>query len=116
MGLGPRASNLLARINAAEPIWSNPFAMQLEAQQRGEARREKAIWHAQRHTTPKRPEAPALPLGKVKGKDRGWLWNGESIGSKGLYNGHEYLASEIRKAGFKLPKIAKLKKQKAVET
>ena len=105
MGLGPHGSSLSERVALPPPVWSNPFAMQMEGIARAEARREMAIWHRQKHAAPRKPEAPVLPLGKVKGQERGWIWNGESIGSKSLYNGHEYAAATIRKAGFKLPKL-----------
>mgnify|MGYP001592563862 CR=1 FL=1 len=107
MGLGPHQTSLLARIAAPAPVWSNPFAMQMEVQERGEARREKAQWHRQKHAAQRKPEAPVLPLGKAKGQERGWLWNGESMPSKGLHNGHAYTAAQVRKAGFKLPVLRK---------
>jgi hypothetical protein len=107
MGLGPRNSSLLKRLNTIPPIWSNPFAMQMEQQQRGEARREKAIWHAQRHSHPKRPLAPVTALPKAKGYDRVWQWDGEDIPSKGLVKDSTYTAKQLRKAGFKLPVIPK---------
>ena len=110
MGLGPRSTSLLARIAAPPPVWGNPFAMQMEAQERGEARQEKAQWHRQRHAAQRKPEAPVTALPKAKGQERGWVWNGEDIPSKSLYNGHAYTAVQVRKAGFKLPKLSKEQK------
>ena len=105
MGLGPRHSSLSDRVKLPPPVWTNAFSMMLEGIARAEARRERAIWHRMKHAVVRKPEAPVLPLSKVKGQERGWIWNGESIGSKSLYNGHEYAAATIRKAGFKLPKL-----------
>ena len=105
MGLGPHGCSLLQRIAATPPMWMNPFAMQMEGIARGEARREKAIWHAQRHASPRKPEAPVAALPKCKGEARLWLWEGESIESKGLHKECHYTAEALRKAGFKLPKI-----------
>ena len=107
LGLGPNGTSLLARIAAPAPVWSNPFAMQLEAQERGEARQAKAQWHRQKHAAQRKPEAPVTALPKVKGQERGWVWNGESMPSKSLYNGQVYTATAIRKAGFKLPVLRK---------
>ncbi len=112
-GLGPRGTSLKAKLGQASGLtFSDPFAMQLEQQERKEQRVAATMRWANRNRTPPKPEAPVLPLGKLKGRDRGWLWNGDSIGSKGLYNGHEYVASDIRKAGFKLPKLAQTKAQR----
>jgi len=107
MGLGPRHTSLLERLAATPPVWGNPFAMQMEQQQRGEARREKAIWHAMRHAHPKRPLAPATPLPKAKGYERMWQWDGESIPSKKLKQNDVYTAAELREKGFKMPAIPK---------
>ena len=111
MGLGPHNSSLLERLKATPPVWSNPFAMQMEQQARGEARREKAIWHAMRHSHPKRPLAPVTALPKAKGYDRVWQWDGEAQPSKGLTPGATYTAAQLRKAGYKLPKIPKAERK-----
>lgn len=79
--------------------------MQCEQIDRGEARREKAIWHAMHRAAPRQPEAPAAPQPKLKGIDRDWIWTGESIPSKNLHQDGHYSGAEIRKAGFKLPKL-----------
>lgn len=105
MGLGPRGSSLLERTGIPAVVWRDPFAMQLEQQDRGEQRRLKAIWHATRHAPPKKPIAPVESSGKVKGGPRVWVWVGESIESKGMLKGNGYTGERIRKAGFKLPKI-----------
>jgi hypothetical protein len=81
--------------------------MQLEQQQRGEARREKAIWHAMRHSHPKRPLAPVRSMTKEKGYPRTWLWEGEAIESKGIIPGKVMTSEQLRKAGFKLPTLPK---------
>lgn len=107
MGLGPRNISLLERLGAPLPVWSNPFAMQMEQQQRGEARREKAIWHRMRHSQLKKPLAPVTALPKAKGYDRVWQWDGEDIMSKGLKQNSTYTAKQLRKAGFKLPVLGK---------
>ena len=108
MGLGPHSMPLLQRINAPEPMWSNPFAMQMEAQARGEARQLKRIWHQQRHATPRKPEAPVRAMTKEQGeKERFWCWIGEDVPSKGIIAGKVMKAAEIRKAGYKLPKLEK---------
>jgi hypothetical protein len=105
VGLGPRGTSLAQRVSLPPPVWSNPFAMQMEGIARAEARRERAIWHRMKHAAPRKPEAPVTPKPKEKGKSRTWLWVGEGIASKGMYEGYTYTAEQLRKAGFKLPKI-----------
>lgn len=105
MGLGPKGSSLLDRTGQPAKVWRDPFAMQLEQQDRGEQRRLKAIWHATRHAKPAKPLAPVEAREKAKGLERLWRWTGESIQSKGMIHGFSYKAGEIRKAGFKLPRI-----------
>ena len=109
MGLGPHGSSLAERVALPPPVWSNPFAMQLEGIARAEARRERAIWHRQKHAAPRKPEAPVSESNtKVihNGKnERMWIWEGEDIASKGLFHWRQYTSSQIRKAGFKLPKL-----------
>jgi hypothetical protein len=79
----------------------------LEQQDRGEQRKLKAIWYAERHKTPKKPEAPVAAEPKLKGEPRMWKWTGESIPSKGFTAGEVYSVEQIRAAGFKLPKMEK---------
>ena len=107
MGLGPRKTSLLERLDAPPPVWSNPFAMQMEGISRGQARREKAIWHSMRHAHPKRPEAPVRAMTKEKGYARMWCWIGEAIESKCIIPGKVMTAAQIRAAGFKLPNLEK---------
>lgn len=107
MGLGPKHSSLLERCGMPMQVWRDPFAMQMEQQDRREARQEKARWHAAHRAMPKRPEAPVHSLPKTKGRDRLWHWDGESIPSKGIEQGQLYTAAELRKAGFKLPRLGK---------
>ena len=112
-GLGPHNTSLLQRIDAPEPVWSNPFAIQMEAQQRGEARQLKRIWHQQRHSTPKKPVAPVRQMTRECGEsERFWCWIGEDIPSKGIIAGKVMKAIEVRKAGYKLPKLEKKVKVK----
>ena len=105
MGLGPHGSSLSERMALPPPVWSNPFAMQMEGLARAEARREMAIWHRMKHAVPRKPEAPVEALPKEKGHERKWLWAGGDIISKGLRKDYTYTAGAIRKAGFKLPKL-----------
>lgn len=109
MGLGPHSSSLLERVAGWSQPWRDPFAMQLEQADRREARQQKAIWHAMHRAAPKKPEAPVEAKPKEKSKTRTWLWVGESISSKGLQKDYTYTADQIRKAGFKLPKLEKKK-------
>jgi hypothetical protein len=81
--------------------------MQCEQIERGEARRAKAIWHAARHRAQRKSEAPVSPMPKEKGQERKWCWVGEPIYSKGLIHSGYYTSAEIRKAGFKLPRLKK---------
>jgi hypothetical protein len=93
--------------------------MQLEQQDRREARREKAIWHAMHRAAPKKPEAPVEQTNeKVLDSTkpgatmvRAWRWKGEIINSKGLVPELLYSASTLRAAGFKLPKLKKEEKK-----
>src|SRR3989304_589035 len=104
MGLGPHSSSLLDRTGQPAQPWRDPFAMQLEQQDRREARQLKAIWHAQHRAQPKKPEAPVVGLKKMKDQPRLWTWIGETIESKGMLHQGTYSTETIRKAGFKLPK------------
>ena len=107
-GLGPNGTSLIQRVGRIEdPQFLGVQWIEMEQKARGKARLIARIKHQQKHKMVKKPEAPVLPLGDEKGEKRVWLWNGESIGSKSLYNGYEYLGSEIRSAGFKLPKLMK---------
>jgi len=105
MGLGPKGSSLIDRCGHDAAPWRDPFAMQLEQQDRLEQRRLKAIWWAMKHKKAQKPEAPVLALKKVKGVPRQWKWWGEDIISTGMLRDGVYFAEDIRKAGFKLPKI-----------
>ena len=105
MGLGPNGASLLDRTGQPAQVWRDPFAMQLEQQDRREARQEKAIWHAMHRAQPRKPEAPVVVIKKAKGEVRCWMWEGEDIPSKPLYKGTVYTSEQIRKAGFKLPKV-----------
>ena len=107
MGLGPHSSSLLERVAGWSQPWRDPFAMQLEQQDRREARQQKAIWHAQHRAQPRKPEAPVLAMPKSKGQDRLWCWHGNSIESKDMIHNRNYTAEQIRKAGFKLPVMKK---------
>jgi hypothetical protein len=109
MGLGPKESSLLDRTGRPLEPWSNPFTMQCEQIERGQARRLRAIWYAERHRKAQKPEAPAQPIPKAKGYDIMWQWDGESIPSKGLEKDKLYTAAQLREAGFKLPKLAQRK-------
>jgi hypothetical protein len=109
MGLGPYGSSLAYRIALPPPVWSNPFAMQMEGLARAEARRERAVWHRMKHAVARKPEAPVTAEPKHKGIERDWVWTGESILSKNLHQGGHYSGAMIRKAGFKLPKLEKHK-------
>ena len=115
MGLGPHGSSLLERVAGWSQPWRDPFAMQLEQQDRREARQQKAIWHAQHRAQPKKPEAPVISYSKRKDEEREWEWIGETIDSKNLIKGAVYPQSYIRKAGFKLPKLAKTTSRKAAQ-
>jgi hypothetical protein len=110
-GLGPRGSSLLRRLGRMDvEVFANPFTMQLEQMERGEARRLKAIWHATRRGAHRKPEAPVETTGfgiHQEKKTRLWIWTGEEIPSKGMYKGILYSGKEIRKAGYKLPKLVK---------
>jgi len=114
MGLGPHGSSLSERVALPPPVWSNPFAMQMEGIARAEARRERAIYLSQKNRTPRKPEAPVEALPRVKGdkSERVWRWVGESIESKGVTKDCCYSAGYIRKAGFKLPTLTKKEKAK----
>jgi len=79
--------------------------MQLEQADRREARQEKARWHAAHRSTPRKPEAPVQAQPKQVGKEREWLWIGDSIPSKKLWTDTIYTTGVIRVAGFKLPCI-----------
>lgn len=105
MGIGPHKSSLAERVKLPAPVWSNPFAMQLEGIARKEARRERAIYLSTKNRAPRKAEAPAKPLPKQKGQERLWEWVGESIDSKQMFHGCTYTAQQLRKAGFKLAKI-----------
>ena len=115
-GLGPHGSSLLERVAGWSQPWRDPFAMQLEQQDRREARQQKAIWHAQHRATPRKPEAPVVAGPKPdKGLLRLWTWVGESIESKQFYKNASYTAEQIRKAGFKMPKLVKTTSRKAAQ-
>jgi hypothetical protein len=111
MGLGPNQSSLLQRTGMPALVWRDPFAMQMEQQDRGEARRLKAIWHATKNKKPKKSLAPVSPMPKEKGLPRRWQWDGEDIPSRGLVKGLAYDGLVIREAGFKLPPMPKKQKR-----
>jgi hypothetical protein len=108
MGLGPNGTSLLVKLGRPVGLtFADPFAMMCEQAERQAARRQKAIEHAMKHHKPPKPEAPVEPMPKQSGHPRAWRWIGESIDSKGLVTGVCYQAEQIRKAGYKLPKLEK---------
>lgn len=114
MGLGPHGSSLLERLERSTEPGVDTLWIQIDQQERGEARMLARIRYQQRHKAPKKPEAPVEPVPlKKKGIEREWTWVGEPIPSKKLETLGVYFGSEIRAVGFKLPKLQKqLKKKK----
>jgi len=111
MGLGPHGSSLLERLGRPTEPGGDTLWIQIDQQERGEARMQARIRHQQKHKTPKKPEAPVRPLEyKIEGK-RHWLWEGEDIPSKELFRTCHYSPERIRAAGFKLPRLQKQKKK-----
>ncbi len=113
-GLGPRGTSLKAKLGQASGlVFSDPFAMQLEQQERKEQRVAATLRWASRNRTPPKPLAPVRecehrsPEGK-----RLWIWEGEDIRSKDLFRTCLYSAETIRAAGFKLPTLVKTKTQR----
>lgn len=114
MGLGPGGKScLLDRVGRGTLPTEDWIAM--EQTERGDARRLARIRHAMKHKAVKKPEAPVEAVEKAIGIERQWTWIGESIGSKGLLHGKIYIGAEVRKAGFRLPKLKKKKKAKEHE-
>ena len=110
MGLGPNGSKLLERLGRPTEPGGDTIWIQIDQQERGEARMQARMRYQQKHKTPKKPEAP-VEAGGGKGAQRNWLWVGESIPSKQMFKDMIYYAADIRAAGFKLPKLQKQKKK-----
>lgn len=112
MGLGPNGSSLLERLGRPTEPGGDTLWIQIDQQQRGEARAQARMRYQQKHKAPKKPEAPVEPLpSKAKGQEREWWWRGETIMSKGLVQGDRYFTNQIRAAGFKLPRLEKKPKK-----
>lgn len=113
MGLGPHGTSLLKRLGkSTEP--SELLEIQLDQIARGEARKLARIRYGMKHKAKVKPLAPVEETneGKVNKGERLWEWVGETIASKELFAGQLYSSGFIRKVGFKLPKLQKLKGKK----
>ena len=102
MGLGPNNSSLLKRTGHAFEMTLDWLTM--DRQERGQARRIAAIKWSMKHKKQQKPVAPVSPSDS---KHRVWMWEGEDIPSKGIRTGCWYQADDIRRWGFKLPKLEK---------
>ena len=83
----------------------------MDRQERGQARRKAVMKWAGKHKKQQKPLAPIEPLKKAKGQERQWIWIGEDIPSKDLWNSGKkwitYTKKQIQEAGFRLPKLKK---------
>lgn len=112
-GIGPGGTSLRAKLGQPSGLaFPNPFAMQLEQQDRKEQRVAATIAWSERNRTPPKLVAPVRETLKLKGWDRLWVWDGEDIVSKGIRKDVGYTGTQIRAAGFKLPVLVKTKMQR----
>lgn len=104
-GLGPNNSSLLERTGHKFEMTSD--WLEMDRQERSMVRKASAIKYAMKHKKPAKPIAPVEQMNGVldmETRSRLWRWVGENNGLKkdGLYT-----AVEIRRYGFKLPKLKK---------
>lgn len=109
MGMGPKGTSLLARLGRPTEPLGDTLWIQIDQQERGEARMRARIRYGEKHKTPKKPLAPVEQTNEKHPGDgaRLWKWIGEEIASKGLLPGDLYASDQIREAGFKTPKLTK---------
>lgn len=101
-GLGPNNSSLLERTGHAFEMtldW-----LEMDRQERGQARKVAAIKWAMKHKKQSKPLAPVEESSVKRLGKRLWIWLGEDNGMK---KGELYGADVIRGYGFKLPKLKK---------
>jgi hypothetical protein len=103
VGLGPNGVSLLGRLGKAFDMTQD--YVEMEQNERTYIRKAAQIAHGKANPSPPKPLAPVVPEKKAKGQDRRWLWVGETIESAHMVQGLHYFSNEIRRAGFKLPKI-----------
>ena len=106
-GLGPNNSSLLERVGHAFEMtldW-----LEMDRQERGQARRKAVMKWTMRHKKQSKPLAPVeeSELRSIPDNHRLWIWIGETIESKGLQTSLSYSSSYIRQCGFRLPKLKK---------
>ena len=104
-GLGPNNTSLLERVGKQFEMtldW-----LEMDRQERGQARRLAVIRYGMKHKKQQKPTAPVRDKPKMKGYERQWIWEGKSMESKGMIHGQGYSGTEIRNQGFKLPKLEK---------
>src|SRR3990167_5743891 len=104
-GLGPNNTSLLERTGKAFEMtldW-----LEMDRQERGQARRVAVIKWATKHKKQQKPSAPVEETeeGKINKGERLWKWIGEAIPTKELFAGHLYSSSYLRLYGFRLPKL-----------
>lgn len=87
----------------------------MEQQNRTATRKQASIRHATKHKAPVKPLAPAKWYSKIDG-EHWWTWEGEPIESKSLVPGSCYSTAELRKKGFKIPKLPPEAKSKGRKT
>ena len=108
MGLGPHGTSLLQRVGRpTEP--PGAFELSIEQSNRTEARKEARIRYARKHKAKVKPMAPVeeTNVKDMSTKERWWRWIGENITSQGIETLSYYTGKQIRKAGFKLPRLQK---------
>lgn len=114
MGLGPlHDDSLLRRLGRTKGVL-DAWWIELEQMERTAARQQARLKYAAKHKAPVKPLAPVQQYDEklAAGKERLWLWIGEDIPSKQLARDYYYTSGRIRTAGFKLPKLVKVKKEK----
>ena len=103
-GLGPNNSSLLERTGKAFELTEDWLIM--DRQERSQVRQQARMKYANKH---KKQQKPVAPVEETQEKtnwtgERLWKWLGEN---NGMTNGCIYTGEEIRKHGFKLPKLKK---------
>ena len=107
VGLGSNQTSLLERVGKKFEMtldW-----LEMDRQERGQARKIAAIKWSMKHKKQQKPVAPVEQCDdrfSEEGK-RLWIWKGEDIPSKSIQYAYMLTSDQIRKAGFRCPKLKK---------
>ena len=103
-GLGPNNSSLLERTGKAFELTEDWLVM--DRQERSQVRKLAVIKWRMKKQKAQKPVAPVEETSQKETKDgvRLWIWKGED---NGLKQGELYTSDDIRRYGFKLPKLKK---------